>query len=307
MKPSTKAFREEGKRTADYSFFDWLHGYIYIRWPYLYISLGTGEHPLARFLMPLLGQIERIIIGSKSSRTSSPETANKTLFEETYHGKVVPLDAAKELVSIKEEICLENLETVIPYAHARDIIMLNPDHIVLLECPCRVARENPCLPLDVCIIVGEPFAGFIAEHHPQRSRWITAEEAAGVLEAEHRRGHVHHAFFKDAMLNRFYAICNCCSCCCGAMQAQRNGVFMLTASGYTAQKDETLCINCGDCAALCQFNALTIVDNRTILDAETCMGCGVCVTQCAQGALTLVRDPQKGAPLEIRELMDAVH
>ena len=60
-------------------------------------------------------------------------------------------------------------------------------------------------------------------------------------------------------------------------------------------------------AALCQFNALTIVDNRTILDAETCMGCGVCVTQCAQGALTLVRDPQKGAPLEIRELMDAVH
>jgi hypothetical protein len=25
--------------------------------------------------------------------------------------------------------------------------------------------------------------------------------------------------YKDAMLGRFYAICNCCSCCCGAMEA----------------------------------------------------------------------------------------
>jgi tRNA (Thr-GGU) A37 N-methylase len=27
--------------------------------------------------------------------------------------------------------------------------------------------------------------------------------------------------YKDAMLGRFYAICNCCSCCCGAMQAHQ--------------------------------------------------------------------------------------
>jgi hypothetical protein len=26
-------------------------------------------------------------------------------------------------------------------------------------------------------------------------------------------------YYKDAMLGRFYAICNCCACCCGAMQA----------------------------------------------------------------------------------------
>jgi hypothetical protein len=26
-------------------------------------------------------------------------------------------------------------------------------------------------------------------------------------------------YYKDAMLGRFYATCNCCSYCCGAMQA----------------------------------------------------------------------------------------
>jgi hypothetical protein len=35
-------------------------------------------------------------------------------FSETYHGKVVPLQAAKQLVAVQEEVRLENLEQVIP-------------------------------------------------------------------------------------------------------------------------------------------------------------------------------------------------
>jgi hypothetical protein len=38
-------------------------------------------------------------------------------------------------------------------------------------------------------------------------------EALDLLRAEHERGHLHSAWFKDVMLNRFYAICNCCKCC----------------------------------------------------------------------------------------------
>ena len=36
---------------------------------------------------------------------------------------------------------------------------------------------------------------------------------------------------QDAMLGRFYAICNCCSCCCGAMNAWNNGTPILPSSG----------------------------------------------------------------------------
>jgi heterodisulfide reductase subunit A-like polyferredoxin len=117
---------------------------------------------------------------------------------------------------------------------------------------------------------------------------------------------VHHAFFKDAMLGRFYAICNCCACCCGAMQAQRNGVPMLAASGYVSQVNEALCQGCGECTPYCQFEALTIVDNgAAAVDPRRCMGCGVCLSKCDRAAISLERDASKGEPLEIHQLMVA--
>jgi Pyruvate/2-oxoacid:ferredoxin oxidoreductase delta subunit len=223
-----------------------------------------------------------------------------------YHGKVVTLEAATQLVTVDEPIRLKNLEQVIPYTRARDIILQNPDHIIALECPCRASRENPCLPLDVCLIIGEPFANFVAEHHPRRSRWITSAEAVEILGAEDERGHVHHAFFKDAMLGRFYAICNCCACCCGAMQAQRNGTPMLADSGYVCQVEEDLCIACGTCYESCHFGALSENGYVTVVAVEKCMGCGICVSKCDQDAITLVRDSSRAEPLEIQSLMDLV-
>jgi ferredoxin len=299
MRPSTRAFIQEARRMPDYSFFDWLHGYVYGRWPYLYIGVGTGEHPLARILRPVARWLLKLF-GSEAERDSAAE---RVTFADTYHGKAVPLEAATQLVTVDEEIRLGDLERVIPYTRARDIVLKNPDHIVVLDCPCRVARSNPCLPLDVCLIVGEPFASFIVEHQPERSRWITPEEAVDILRAEDERGHVHHAFFKDAMLGRFYAICNCCACCCGAMQAHRQGTPMLASSGYRAQVDVDLCIACGSCIDFCQFDALSLVD-VAVVDSDQCMGCGVCVPKCPQDALSLVRDSAQ-EPLEIRELIAA--
>ena len=301
-KPSTVAFIREARRIPGFRFFDWLHGYVYARWPYLYIGIGTGEHPLARILGPVVRWLGWLIPNQAAG--GRRPTAEPITFADTYHGKVVPLEAATQLVTVNEEITVTDLEHVIPYALARDIVLKNPDHIAVLDCPCRLSRAEPCLPLDVCLIVGEPFASFVAEHHPDRSRWITPEEAVEILRAEDERGHVHHAFFKDAMLGRFYAICNCCACCCGAMQAHRNGTPMLASSGYTASVDADRCIGCGTCAGFCQFGALSLSgeEGTAAIDRVACMGCGVCVSQCDQEALSLVRDPARGEPLELRAL-----
>ncbi|MBL7201496.1 MAG: 4Fe-4S binding protein [Anaerolineae bacterium] len=300
LRPSTRAFHQEGKRTPGYSFSDWMHGYVYARWPYLYIGIATGEHPLARAFGPLVRGLGRLF----PPRASDVQDPDRVTFADTYHGKVLPLESAKRLVTVRQEIRLTDLEQVIPYARARDIVMQDPDHIVVLECPCRTVRSEPCLPLDVCLIVGEPFASFVAEHHPRRSRWITQDEAVEVLRAEHERGHVHHAFFKDAMLGRFYAICNCCSCCCGAMQAHQGGTPMLASSGYVNQVDAALCEGCGECAEMCPFGALAVREGLAAVDLSACMGCGACISRCKRGALALVRDPSRGEPLEIHELMD---
>ena len=302
FKPSTRAFFREASKIADFSLFDCIHGYVYGRWLYLYISIGTGEHPLTRFIRPLWNIILKIF----HKQESDGPVSRHVTFAETYHGKVVPLEEANRLVTINKEISLKNLEQVIPYTHARDIILHNPDHIVTLECPCRSSRSNPCQPMDVCLIVGEPIASFVIEHHPRRSRWITQEIALEILRAEHERGHVHHAFFKDAMLGRFYAICNCCSCCCGAMQAWRNGTPMLASSGYVSQVDYKLCVYCGSCIEFCQFGAIEMIDDKVHVNEELCMGCGVCVSKCDHKAHLLVRDPSKSEPLDIRKLIDSL-
>jgi ferredoxin len=292
------AFYREGQRTPGYSFFDWLHGYVYGRWPYLYIGIGVGEHPATKWLVPLIGLIGKIL-----PRRVKADTDGPVGWADTYHGKVVPLEAAKQLIMVGEEIRLTDLEQVIPYARARDIILKNPEHIAVLDCPCRSARPHPCQPLDVCLVVGEPFASFVVDHHPDRSYWITQDEAAEILRAEDERGHVHHAFFKDAMLGRFYAICNCCACCCGAMQAHQHGTPMLASSGYVACVDVDLCLVCGECVDTCQFNALSLGDDHILVDENECMGCGVCVSHCAQGALSLRREASRGVPLEIERLL----
>jgi Pyruvate/2-oxoacid:ferredoxin oxidoreductase delta subunit len=296
IKPSTQEFIKEARQTPNYSVLDFLHGYIYGRWIYDYISLGTGQHPLAKKFKALKDRL-------RSTPEEEPATASKGMAE-TYHGKAVPLNAATQLVQINEPINLPDLEQVIPYKRARSIVMKNPEHIVALDCPCRSAKENPCLPIDVCLVVGDPFASFIREHHPERSREITSDEAVEILKAEDERGHVHHAFFKDAMLERFYAICNCCECCCGAINSHKSGNPMLASSGYVAQIAEDECIACEACVDYCQFGALKMEDFTMGVVYENCMGCGICIDKCDQDSITLVADQSKGIPLEICALMD---
>ena len=298
IKQSTKKFYQAGKTTANYSWHDWLHGYVYARWPYLYIGVGTGEHKLSKPLSALWQFLQKLF--------PSSETSNDTRqsFADGYHGKVVPLNQASQLVTVNKEIKIDDLEKIIPYQRARSIILKNPDHIAVMECPCRSARKNPCKPLDVCLIIGEPFVSFVLDHHPQKARKITQQEAVQIIKEEDARGHVHHAFFKDAMLQRFYAICNCCSCCCGAMQAMRNGTPMLAPSGYILQIEEEKCIGCANCVEFCQFKALRLHNGKIQVDETLCMGCGVCVDKCKQHAHHLVKDERKGQPLEIVKLME---
>ncbi len=301
LSPSTRQFVEEWRTTGG-SLMELLHGYAYLRWTYLYIDVARGDHRLSNLLEPLGRWIEKRAV-ERAGEASGNGEGSRFSWGDTYHGKVVPLEAATQLIRVDRDIALECPERVIPYPVARDIILKNPDHIVVLDCPCRASRKEPCAPLDVCLIVGEPFASFAQEHHPGRSRRITRDEAEQILKEEDERGHVHHAFFKDAMLGRFYAICNCFKCCCGAMQSHQHGSNMLASSGYVAEVDESMCEVCGDCNDYCQFDALSTQDLHTNVDGARCMGCGICVSKCAYGAISLVRDPSKGDPLEVMDLL----
>lgn len=307
LKAPDRRFLEEADALG-YGLGKKLHGYAYLRWPYLYISLITGAHPLTRLLAGGSRWLDRLFPSRVDRRRSSRRAARKPgalRFADTYHGKVMPTAEAVKLVKIGREVRVTEPESVVPYALARDIVLQNPDHIVVFDCPCRATKEHPCLPMDVCMVMGEPFASMVLTHHgvKRHARRIDADEAVAILKAEDARGHVHHAFFKDATLGRFYAICNCCSCCCGAMAAQRHGVGMLAASGYLARVDADRCVGCGNCVQFCSFGALKIRDRALQIKPARCMGCGACVSKCPKQALELVADGDKGRPLLVDEIL----
>ena len=220
----------------------------------------------------------------------------------TYHGKVMPLSHAEDLVMVREDIDLGPQETVIPFKIAHDIVLKNPQNIAVFDCPCRSLQENPCEPLEVCLAVGDPITSFILEHGSFKARKISSDEAVEILRAEDKRGHVHNAFFKDVAGGRFYAICNCCPCCCVGMKAWNMlGTPMLASSGYVATVSED-CTGCGDCVEICPFNAIE-VGETAVLDPVKCMGCGVCESACEYDAIELVLDPTRSDPLDIRKLV----
>ncbi|TFG53181.1 MAG: 4Fe-4S ferredoxin [Gemmatimonadales bacterium] len=276
MLPSTRealTSRREGRRGG---LVNALHGYVYGRWCYQYIKL---------------------FVYRVAPRVSS---GFKRVWADHYHGKVLPTNLACEIIRLDHDIERTDLEHIIPYSTARDIVLTNSPGVTLLECPCRAAREDPCRPTQVCMLVGG--GDWVLEHHPDRARRATQQEALELLQAEHERGHVHTAYFKDACDHRFYAICNCCRCCCGGLIAmQRHAVPMVASSGFVAEVDEGACIACGDCEEACPFDAIT-VNGRAAVIWESCMGCGVCEGQCETGAIALVLDERKGIPLDVRKI-----
>ena len=252
--------------------------YIYGRWTKQYIG----------------HQKRRILPRMKARR--------KKGWSDRTHFKVLTPGDARSIVTLDEKVSIQTNEQVIPFTTARDIILEGPPEIVAYECGCRASSPNPCEPTQVCIVIGQPFVDFILRHHPQTSRRISQVEALEIIRSEHRRGHVQTAWFKDICFGRFYALCNCCKCCCIGIQAlTKHNIPMAAPSGYAARVDDGACSGCGECVDACVFEAIRLDGHASVI-WETCMGCGVCVEACPSGALSLEKDERKGEPMDLQRL-----
>ena len=49
----TRKFVQAANQAENYTIWNLIHGYVYARWPYLYIGIGKGEHPAYKYLVPL--------------------------------------------------------------------------------------------------------------------------------------------------------------------------------------------------------------------------------------------------------------
>jgi MinD superfamily P-loop ATPase len=50
--------------------------------------------------------------------------------------------------------------------------------------------------------------------------------------------------------------------------------------------DESRCTFCGRCAEVCQFHAIAVIGQKTMVFPELCHGCGSCTLTCPEGAIS---------------------
>ena len=97
-------------------------------------------------------------------------------------------------------------------------IVDNAEGLALGPCTCRVVFRNCDNPINAEIMVGLTRNIFI-EQRPHDYKEITKGEAKDILRQCHQRGLI-HTIVKCG--RDFYAICNCCTCCCVPMRLKKD-------------------------------------------------------------------------------------
>ena len=261
-----------------------------------------------QFVMPppMAGFIEFALMRTRG------DIDQKYLSELYYQYMNVEEDFVKELffstetplgrVFVQEPV-LTNDKTnhILDYERATHIIE-EAKYIGVGTCYCRhrmYHAGHPCeidAPWDVCLTF-DNVARSLAEHG-EYTKLISKEEAKDVLERSYASNLVQ---IGENVREHPAFICNCCGCCCEALQAARKFSPMqpVATTNYMPKVHADKCVGCGKCAKVCPILAISMKEGQTeddnkkrpVIDSEICLGCGVCARNCPAKAIELERRP----------------
>lgn len=193
----------------------------------------------------------------------------------------------------------DKMNHILDYERATHIVD-EAKYIGLGTCYCRhkmYHAGHPCeinAPWDVCLTF-DNVARSLAENGDY-ARLISKEEAKEVLERSYESNLVQ---IGENVREHPAFICNCCGCCCEALQAARKFSPMqpVATTNYIPKISLEKCIICGKCAKVCPILAIAMEENgtdsrkRPVINEEICLGCGVCARNCPAKAIELERRP----------------
>lgn len=204
------------------------------------------------------------------------------------------LDTKLARVFVQEPVLLtEKANHILDYERATHIIE-EAQYIGVGLCYCRHKNYHlgkACelnAPMETCMTF-DNVARSLAEHGGY-SRLISKEEAKDILQMAYGYNLVQ---IGENVREHPAFMCNCCGCCCEALQAARRFSPMqpIETTNYIPKIDLQGCISCGKCSRVCPVLAISMKDKKPIIDESICLGCGVCARNCPKKTITLLRRP----------------
>ncbi|TAL31644.1 MAG: 4Fe-4S dicluster domain-containing protein [Spirochaetes bacterium] len=191
---------------------------------------------------------------------------------------------------------------ILDYEKATEIVR-GWDRFAIGTCSCRheklhAGHKHCDNPLDTCSTFG-----YSADYWIRNglAREVSKGEMLANIERSRDLGLVFNA---DNVQRNVTFICQCCKCCCNALQAINTYGYtqMMVTSTFIARIDDDACTGCGKCAKECAANAIEMVPvqgdagdkkKRPVLDESFCLGCGVCTMHCKPRAIMLEKRGQR--------------
>lgn len=181
------------------------------------------------------------------------------------------------------------------YDNMREIVKNYKKTIQVADCVCKQGEallDKPCKQTDnieVCLM-------FDANNYLDRgqARTISKEECLEILDYAEKSGLV----LQPGNSLQPFCICLCCGCCCGVLTSAKkyDNPAELFATNYFAEVESEHCNACKICLKRCQMDAITIENEKAVIDLSKCIGCGLCVTTCKKEAMKLIEKTDKTVP-----------
>lgn len=219
---------------------------------------------------------------------------NRPLLRSLSRPFVKALNSEAVIIPVHETISGPE-SVVLPYPMLTPLIEQASARVLMNECICRRGENCQTFPQDFgCLFLGEG----VAQIRSAMGRRVDASEAIAHVEQAMEMGLVPlivHTTFDALMLGvpyrRMLGICFCCDCCCTVQQGLRLGppafwdiVWRLPGLRVDIGAD---CVGCGECLEVCYVKALSMPNERALIDSARCKGCGRCVATCPTGAINL--------------------